>query len=644
MVAIMKKWAPWPPAAAETRKFQVKLKPVRLEGFDVELEENSEREKVMVIEMRWKGGPKGVLVPFHRTSKMRKSISTEKTVRKGESIEWDKDEFENVCDFSIGSKDNTFGPWDVSFRLLYGEKAESKAKLAVIGKVSLNLAEWASTMESGIERKIPISFRVAGVVREATLSVYVSFVEIRNFLDSAGTVQNSTESKYVEGFSRKGLMDDKGRGGRKKSQDEVGSGDSDESIVLDSGGTSESEFAAVTRDSELSSEAELDSFPSSEAESEPVRKAGFFSWKRRRVTHKPAKTKVEPLIKKTGDEDDERNQYVDRRPRGSSSVDLKRGVTDPSVSKRQDESGSTSNWEVKELVSRDGQTKLKANVFMASFDQRSDKAAGESACTALVAVIAHWLQTNQNAMPTRSEFDSLIVQGSSEWRTLCQNEALLSRFPDKHFDLETVLQADLCPLSVLSEKSFVGFFGPEKFESLKELMSFDGIWNDEISSNAEQHNEPRVYIVSWNDHFFVLKVEANAYYIIDTLGERLFEGCNQAFILKFDESALMEGKVEKEKATSEEKAGDGSTKPEEEKEREEVIWRGKECCREFIKRFLAAIPLKELEEREKKETVSYFSLHQRLQIEFNFSSSSSSSSSSANSSSSSLFINDDVFD
>ncbi|GMQ02902.1 hypothetical protein CsSME_00048928 [Camellia sinensis var. sinensis] len=130
-------------------------------------------------------------------------------------------------------------------------------------------------------------------------------------------------------------------------------------------------------------------------------------------------------------------------------------------------------------------------------------------------------------------------------------------------------------------------------------MSFDQIW-DEINKNAEGDNDiPRIYIVSWNDHFFVLKVGVNAYYIIDTFGERLFEGCNQAYILRFDALALMRGKVEKEGVSSDQAS-------------EAEICSGKQCCREFMKRFLAAIPLRELESEEKKELISYFALHQRL--------------------------------
>lgn len=50
----------------------------------------------------------------------------------------------------------------------------------------------------------------------------------------------------------------------------------------------------------------------------------------------------------------------------------------------------------------------------------------------------------------------------------------------------------------------------------------------------------------------MLKADADAFYIIDSLGERLFEGCNQAYILKFDESSVMYWKVVKEEADSNE--------------------------------------------------------------------------------------------
>ncbi|XP_019236440.1 PREDICTED: uncharacterized protein LOC109216709 isoform X2 [Nicotiana attenuata] len=463
------------------KKFHVKIRTLKLElGVDDNIEA-FDGVKMMAIKMKWKGEPKFGLVPFHY--KQKKDVTSRRILKKlgqaNNSIEWnnDGDEFENVCCFTEVSgcyQSLKYSPWDVSFNVLYSNNLE--AKMVLIGKMVVNVAEMASKMVSEIEEKLPITLNIGKLSISATLH-------------NVGKPEPSTESK------------DKNEGSSKKSA-----------------------------------------------------------------------------------------------------------------------------WEVKELQSRDGQTRLKTNVFFASFDQCSDKAAGESACTALVAVISHWLQSNRDAMPTRSEFDNLILQGSSEWRKLCQNDTYINDFPNKHFDLETILRAGIRPIAISHDQSFVGFFSPEKFESLQGVMSFDQIW-DKISSIAEDTAfEPRVYIISWNDHFFVLKVEASAYYIIDTLGERLFEGCNKAYVLKFDDSTMMY-----EKVNAEEKSQKNGTKAKE-AGKEEMICNGKECCREFIKRFLAAIPLKELEEQEEKETVSYFSLHHRLQIEFNSSYLLSSSSSSLTSS------------
>jgi len=45
----------------------------------------------------------------------------------------------------------------------------------------------------------------------------------------------------------------------------------------------------------------------------------------------------------------------------------------------------------------------------------------------------------------------------------------------------------------------------------------------------------------------LVKIEKEAYYIIDTLGERLFEGCKQAYILKFDKDTEMYHLPQREK-------------------------------------------------------------------------------------------------
>ncbi|XP_052210397.1 uncharacterized protein LOC127813474 [Diospyros lotus] len=596
MVVKMTKWSPWPPATA--KMFQVKVKEMELLDFFNDEEDGDGGDKVMAIEMRWKEARKTALVPFHRlqSSKRRKHISREIVLQKGEAIKW-QDEFEKVFSSPIASKDaDEFGPSEVSIALLYGAKNRGKAKMAVVGNVVLDLAELASKAEAVVETKVPITVNHAGVATEAALSVCFSFMEVRNSEDS-GTVQNSTVSENA-GVS------------------------SDESAVTDSEGTPENELVVKTRRVELSSSSESESGLSSETQADSVKKAGLFSWKRRRLSLKPGKTKPEPSIKKTiDDDDDDHDSKMDVGLHHNPKPYATEASCEPG--REQEESSATGHghWEEKEVLSRDGESKLRASVFFAGFDQRSDKAAGESACTALVAVIAHWLQSNQDTMPTRSELDRLIVEGSSEWRKLCDEEALKQRFPDKHFDLETVVQAGLRPVSVSRDKSFIAFFAPEKFESLKGAMSFDQIW-DQISSCDEGSRPPRTYIVSWNDHFFVLKVDADAYYIIDTLGERLFEGCNRAFMLRFDDSTVMHRRVEKEKpgSSSEEMPGAEPAEPEATSDQEEIC-SGKECCREFIKRFLAAIPLRELEEQETKEAVSYFALHQRLQIEFNYCSS-----------------------
>ncbi|XP_016510201.1 uncharacterized protein LOC107827563 isoform X2 [Nicotiana tabacum] len=551
---------------------------------------------MMAIKMKWKGEPKFGLVPFHY--KQKKDVTSRRIVKKlgpaNNSIEWnnDGDEFENVCCFTEVSgcyQSLKYSPWDVSFNVLYSNNLE--AKMVVIGKMVVNVAEMASKMVSEVEEKLPITLNIGRVSISATLHVKIKFAEIRDVQDSAGCARDSNESSQLQSLAKsKSLCDRKAQKENQLSEEESSTFEAVEPKTIESG-----------------------SMPSLETQADSVNKVGWFSWKRRRLSLKPTRSKAEPLIKKS------RSFSVVSR-----FSQQKVEKPEPSTESRDKNEGSstTSAWEVKELQSRDGQTRLKTNVFFASFDQCSDKAAGESACTALVAVISHWLQSNRDAMPTRSEFDNLILHGSSEWRKLCQSDTYINVFPNKHFDLETILRAGIRPIAISHDQSFVGFFSPEKFESLQGVMSFDQIW-DKISSIAEDTAfEPRVYIISWNDHFFVLKVEANAYYIIDTLGERLFEGCNKAYILKFDDNSTMY-----EKVNAEEKTQKNDTKA-----KEEIICDGKECCREFINRFLAAIPLKELEEQEKKETVSYFSLHHRLQIEFNSSYLLSSSSSSLTSS------------
>ncbi|EOY08523.1 hypothetical protein QUC31_010824 [Theobroma cacao] len=394
-------------------------------------------------------------------------------------------------------------------------------------------------------------------------------------------------------------------------------------------------------------------------------KRSILSWRKRKLSFRSPKAKGEPLLKKAYGEEGGDDIDFDRRQLSSDEshahgwhkTDEDSSANRSSVSEFGDDNFAIGSWEQKEVVSRDGHMKLQAQVFFASIDQRSERAAGESACTALVAVIADWFQNNRDLMPIKSQFDSLIREGSLEWRNLCENETYRERFPDKHFDLETVLQAKLRPLSVVPRKSFIGFFHPEgmdegRFDFLHGAMSFDNIWDEISRAGAECPNtgEPQVYIVSWNDHFFILKVEPEAYYIIDTLGERLYEGCNQAYILKFDCNTVIHklpnvAQSSDDKSTSDQQiataaaepknsqvqqvnrkeegpaAGAIATKPEESiksEEREEVVCQGKESCKEYIKSFLAAIPIRELQADIKKGLMASTPLHHRLQIDFNY--------------------------
>ncbi|KAF8681666.1 hypothetical protein HU200_045091 [Digitaria exilis] len=375
----------------------------------------------------------------------------------------------------------------------------------------------------------------------------------------------------------------------------------------------------------------------------PTAKRSILPWRKRKLSLRSLKAKGEPLLKKTYGEEGGDDIDYDRRLLTSSDESGSRGEDGSAngmVSEFGDDNFVVGNWEFKEIISRDGHMKLSSQVFFASIDQRSERAAGESACTALVAVIADWFQANQNMMPIQSQFDSLIREGSLEWRNLCENETYRERFPDKHFDLETVLHAKIRPLTVSPSKSFIGFFQPEGdddmsgFDFLNGAMSFDSIW-DEITQAAElsSSDSPNLYIVSWNDHFFVLKVEHDAYYIIDTLGERLHEGCSQAYILKFDNSTTIHKVLAEKKPSSPESSGplkdssgpeSSSTDQDSGNDIEEnvLVSKGKESCKEYIKSFLAAIPIRELQVDIKKGLMASTPLHHRLQIEFHYTQSS----------------------
>lgn len=343
---------------------------------------------------------------------------------------------------------------------------------------------------------------------------------------------------------------------------------------------------------------------------------GFWGGKRKLGTRSPTNME-EPLLNKAYGEEGGDEIDWDRRQAEEAEMEhplqiQKRESQPPAMDNQPiesifvgEEAFSVGRWENRELSSRDGSAKLRTDLFFASIDQCHEKAGGGGACTSLVALLAEWLHSNPGQLPNRAEYDEIIKAGSAEWRELCEVEEYKSRFPDGHFDLETVLEAKKGRLKVDSEKSFVGFFQPEGSEStfLEGLMSFDSMWNE-----LAKEETGGTYVVSWNDHFFLLVVRGDECFILDTLGQRLFEGCRQAYMLKFGEGSRITW------------LGKEGSKKEGKVER-----KGIRVCGQFIKDFLASVHLKEVQaslEKVKEESelcgLKTMSLHQRLQIELQY--------------------------
>ncbi|CAE6086692.1 unnamed protein product [Arabidopsis arenosa] len=541
MVVKMKqimRWPPWPPL------FAVK--------FDVIVVVHKMRP---VVEIKWKG-PKSVTL---KRSSVR-NFTEEGGFRGDGVVEWNE-EFKRVCEFSV-YKEGSFLPWIVSLTVLSGLNQGSKEKVRSFGKASLNIAQYLSLMkEDDVQVKVPLTNCGSSSVRSPCLHISLQFSPKESLPERQRSALPvlwsplSAEAEKAESVVKVGLRKMKTfnscmsntQASEKETEKDGSSGsgsegkspernlDSDSTYPFDTDSLDEGD---VADESEENKENE-----SSLADPVNYKTLRSANWARGSF-HTDTNPEYEDLI-----------YYSHRSPlteTGHCGDEVSNDVwyrSDDAIMKPLSQFGDddfvVGSWETKEIISRDGLMKLTAQVFLASIDQRSERAAGESACTALVAVMAHWLGSNRDIIPTRSEFDSLIREGSSEWRNMCENVEYRERFPDKHFDLETVLQAKVRPICVVPEKSFIGFFHPEKSEEeeasldfLKDVMSFDSIWEEIMKQELEESaSEPVIYIVSWNDHFFVLLVNHDAYYIIDTLGERLYEGCNQAYVLKFDKDA-----------------------------------------------------------------------------------------------------------
>ncbi|KAI3696836.1 hypothetical protein L6452_29416 [Arctium lappa] len=653
MVVKMMKWRPWPPLLS--RKLQVKLAVKKMEGANCD-------DRRIFVEIKWKG-QKISLGSFRRTVK--RDFTRDGRIVEGNGIVWWDEEFHMVCTLS-GYKENEFLPWEIGFTVFNGSNTGVKNKVPSIGKACLNVAEFASFLqEKEFELNIPLIISSGSTDPRPSLHISLSLKETRaeSAQSQTQTSQTSSEdhSTLKAGLRKVNIFKEyvsikRGKKAGHVDDHETRSDDGDVSNLDESGEGIRKSFSYGTlayanwtggslfeddvyyRNHKSDADCSPEEDPTASVSETcviPNHRRSILPWKKRKLNFRSPKAKGEPLLKKAYGEEggddidfDRRQLSSDESLLGWHKSDEDSCVNRRSVSEFGDDSFTVGNWEPRDIISRDGCMKLQTHVFFASIDQRSEQAAGESACTALVAVIADWFQNNRDLMPIKSQFDSLIREGSSEWRRLCDNEVYMVRFPDKHFDLETVLEAELRPLSVIPGKSFVGFFHPDEadegsFDFLHGAMSFDNMW-DEISHESEvsSNGEPQVYIVSWNDHFFVLKVDSDAYYIIDTLGERLFEGCNQAYILKFDQNSAifkLPTSPSRERNPAGEQLSDSEGSMEKLTAENDVICYGKECCKEYIKNFLAAIPIRELQADIKKGLVSSSTpLHHRLQIEFHY--------------------------
>ncbi|KAG5239506.1 Origin recognition complex [Salix suchowensis] len=547
MVVKMMRWPPWPPLSS--RKFDAKVIIHKLQGLNWVQDGEQDNDESGFC---------------------------------GDGVfEWNE-EFNSVCNLS-GNKDGVFLPWEIVFAVFIGFKQGPRNKALLVGTATLNLAEYASIAKER-EAKIDVPLTVHNGTVEAAPSLHLSIklMELITIQEPPRAVQRVIETAPPTSPSPS------------SSSLETLSPRRDELSVIKAGLRKVKSFQVTKKACHEENNYDRCRFRSEDAEDNyPFDTDSLDNDGNQRRAAKQAITNAEDesWIYYNHHKQDMGSLYVESSTASDHEQSLRQssirgilawrkrklrcgeeGGDDIDFDRRQLSSSdeSSSGWETKEVISRDGHMKLQAQVFFASIDQRT-----------LVAVIANWLQSNQYEVPIKSEFDSLIRVGSLEWRNLCEKEDYRERFPDKHFDLETILEAKIRPLSVVQKSLEEG-----DFDFLHGAMSFDSIWQEinhhgsDLSSNCD----PFVYIVSWNDHFFVLKVEQDAYYIIDTLGEALRGIYNNR-------------KLPKEIKESDEKLQ--ATKQKTQME-EEIVCKGKESCKEYIKSFLAAIPIRGLQADIKK--------------------------------------------
>ena len=132
------------------------------------------------------------------------------------------------------------------------------------------------------------------------------------------------------------------------------------------------------------------------------------------------------------------------------------------------------------------------------------------------------------------------VDGSSSPPRSINNAGLPTKKPKR----KSLLRA-----KIHHDKSFVGFLRPPgvaqgdspALDALAEAAPPLETIVRELAAAATPAT-PSTYAVSWNDHFFTLhfrrEAGATVAYVMDSLGERLCEGCRRAYVLRFDSESL----------------------------------------------------------------------------------------------------------
>ncbi|KAG1337975.1 EEIG1/EHBP1 N-terminal domain [Cocos nucifera] len=587
-------------------------------------------ESSLVVQIGWRGsGRKSSFFP----TAFRKNCTSKQPIHPNGVASWDEG-FDQTCKLKRKNS-RGFRSWIINLEI---QEYDQDLEVKVVAKTEIDIGEFAPVCK---EKRIgiPIMCNIKGQTTQALLKVEFHFVELQTkgsnafLLPRAFSLRSFSCTGFPQNYDNRNQNPTSSLS-KYLSEAETSSDDEPElnywklsvtNILL------VDQFNGKIEDHKDEKDVYLQESPARIKQQPSV--VRILSWnKKAKVSSKAVNYyRGAPLLNKAcsedgGDDiDKERRQSIGQFSALSLETEVRAEGKPQTLGFEDDGRFEVGNWQKKRVVSRDGQMELVTDIFLASIDQRSEKAAGGSACTVIAVVIADWLHNNPKTLPLRCQFDELVREGSLEWRKLCADENHNGKFSDHHFDLDTVLEAKIRPLSEVTKMSYVGFFSlddmPDSLEFLQGAMSFDTIWK-ELTCGDE--SEERVYIASWNDHFFVLKIEKDAIYLIDTFGERLFEGCNQAYILKFSKESMVYGRrtdsgsqnIDSDECTENIPHGEGTD--EDDDSSKEVVCEGTESCKQYIKEFLAALPLRELQNEIKRGVVEEAILHRHLQIEFHY--------------------------